>query len=176
MLARVPSNDIRRNECYEYFDGTTYQKVISKSKPVLTGMQHGTIYPSKLFQPNTGKDWVFVGCNCFADSTVQIGVAPKPEGPWDVRELIPAPPRVERDNASFTYCMYAHPWAYDEGGGELMVTWSEGGMQGKVVAVKVTLGQLGHGASQTEKEGKGSGVRQKLSLKDRILGKFRGDN
>lgn len=141
MLARVPFHDILRKECYEYFDGTDYQRDISKCKPVMTSMQHGTIYRSKLFQQGSGRDWVFVGCNSFGDSTVHIGVAPKPEGPWDIRKLIPAVPKTKVQGATFTYCMYAHPWAFDEARGEVMITWSEGGMQGRVVGVKVSLAQ-----------------------------------
>jgi hypothetical protein len=172
MLARVPFPYILEKGRYEYFDGTVYQKHISKCKPVMTSMQHGTIYQSRLFQPNTGKDWVFVGCNAFADSTVHMGVAPKPEGPWDIRKLMPAQPKTRFDDATFTYCMFAHPWAYDEGKGEFMVTWSEGTMRGRVVAVKVSLVQSGngeHGGQNT----RNAVTAEKQSLKEKILGKLK---
>lgn len=160
MLSRVPFDAIRHRERYEFYDGKVFQGVMSNCVPVMTDMQHGNIYQSQLFQPNTGKDWVFVGCNSFADSTVHIGVSPKPEGPWEFQKLIPAPPRTLQPDSSFTYCMYAHPWAYDEARGELMVSWSEGGMRGKVVAVKITLG-------------KNSDRQVKLSLADKVLRKLR---
>lgn len=173
MLARVPFQDILLKDHYEYFDGSSYQNDISKCKPVMTGMQHGTIYRSELFQSNTGKDWVFVGCNAFADSTVHMGVAPKPEGPWDIRKLMSAKPKTRFDDATFIYCMFAHPWAFDEGKGELMVTWSEGTMRGRVVAVKVLLAQSGdgeHGAQNTQN----AVTMEKQSLKERIWGKLKG--
>ena len=124
MLARVAVKNILQRDHYEYFDGDSYQHDISKSKPIMTGMQHGKIYRSKLFQSNTAKDWVFVGCNAFGDSTVQMGVAPRPEGPWDIQDLMPAPPKEKHEDSIFTYCMFAHPWAYDESDGEIMITWS----------------------------------------------------
>lgn len=70
-----------------------------------------------------------------------MGVAPNPEGPWDLQKLMPAPQRTPQPDSPFTYCMYAHPWAFSEEKGELMISWSEGGMKGKIVAVKVTLKQ-----------------------------------
>jgi hypothetical protein len=140
MLSRVPFQNILNRESYEYFNGTTFQPDISSCKPVMGGFQHGSIYPSRLFEHGTGKDWVLVGCNSFADSTVHIGVAPGPEGPWDFKPLIPAPPKEIYEDTQFTYCMFAHPWAGDESKGELIVSWSEGGMRGRVVAVKVLLG------------------------------------
>ena len=46
-----------------------------------------------------------------------------------------------------------------------MVTWSEGGMRGKVVAAKVTLSKDGN--SSGEEKGKDSFI-------NRLLGKFQG--
>lgn len=124
MLARVPAINIRDKSHYEFFDGKTYQSDIERCNPVITNMQHGSIYRSKLFKPNSGKDWVFIGCSTFGDCTVQIGVAPNPEGPWSILNLITAPLKTPQPDSSFTYCMYAHPWAYREENGELMITWS----------------------------------------------------
>ena len=38
----------------------------------------------------------------------------------------------------FMYCMYPHPWAFNEEEGELLVTWSEN-WPGGVVGAKVKL-------------------------------------
>ncbi|RFU25360.1 hypothetical protein B7463_g10970, partial [Scytalidium lignicola] len=161
--ARVPFDEVQRRKSYQFWDGMAYQNDISKSTPIMTGLQHGSIHRSRLFEPNTGKDWVFVGCNGFADSTVLIGVAPKPEGPWALQKLIPAPPRMPQPDSSFTYCMYAHPWAYDESKGELMVSWSEGGMRGKIVAVKVTFAQNANmGNTETKKSSLVGKIMKKL--------------
>lgn len=54
-----------------------------------------------------------------------------------MRELFRADPDLKKHTS--TYCMFAHPWAFSEEDGELMISWSEGSMAGKVVAAKVTL-------------------------------------
>ncbi|KAH8809335.1 hypothetical protein F5884DRAFT_795348 [Xylogone sp. PMI_703] len=166
MLARVPFNKVRDRESYQFWDGRTYQDDISKSASIMSGLQHGSIFRSRLFEPNTGKDWVFIGCNIFADSNVLIGVAPNPEGPWELVKLIPAPPKTPQPDSGFTYCMYAHPWAYGESKGELMITWSEGGMKGKIVAVKVKFAQ--HTTAK-------AGGTKRLIIFDTLIKKLRGE-
>lgn len=100
-------------------------------------VQQGAIYQSKLFEPNKGRDWVFVGCSIFGDSKVLIGVSGNLEGPYTVVELISTFSTIPMPRESFTYCMYPHPWAFKEEEGELMITWSEGSMVGGVLAVKL---------------------------------------
>jgi hypothetical protein len=50
-------------------------------------------------------------------------------------KLMTGSPLISMPVGSFTYCMYAHPWAFDERKGDLMITWSEGGISGSVVVV-----------------------------------------
>lgn len=72
---------------------------------------------------------------------VYMGVAPQPWGPWELERLMEARPRTVQADSGFTYCVFGHPWAGQEQEGEIMVSWSEGGMRGKVVAVMVKLEQ-----------------------------------
>lgn len=139
MLARVPARWVCLRHLYEYWDGFKYQKELAKAKPVMTEMQHGSIFRSNLFKPKTGHDWVFVGEASSADNKVTMGVSKRLEGPYRMTTLMDTYPLRHLPGADYQYCVYAHPWAFDETAGELMVTWCEGTMHGKIVAVKIKL-------------------------------------
>ncbi|KAI9717897.1 MAG: hypothetical protein M1812_004424 [Candelaria pacifica] len=102
--------------------------------PVMDHMQHGAIYKSGLFGPGKGTNYVFIGINSWADSQVVIGVAAQREGPFEFKKLFEAEGIEQKEG--YKYCIYPHPWAFDEEKGELMVTWSEH-WPGGVVAAKV---------------------------------------
>ncbi len=64
-----------------------------------------------------------------------IGRATSPEGPWDVSELNMKAYNLNDNAGDFRYCFYPHTWAFDiKEGGDMMITWSEGGLTGNVVA------------------------------------------
>jgi hypothetical protein len=137
MLAKVNVRWVLDRSRYTYWDGKEYQADIGKAKQVMEDVQHGAMYRSKLFEPNKGRDWVFVGCSRFGDSKVLMGVSANLEGPYTTVELMSAFSIIHMPEDSLRYCMYPHPWAFREEEGELMITWSEGSMNGGVVAVKV---------------------------------------
>lgn len=147
VLGRVQFASILNRSAYEFWDGNSFQPSIENIKPVFGGWQHATIWKSDLFQPGTGRDWVFIGCSSFADSTIYMMTAPNPWGPFSEPQKleIDASPSKEPMRAIFTYCMYAHPWAFDERNGELMITWCEGGLLGHVRVVKATFQQESNG-------------------------------
>ena len=74
------------------------------------GMVHGQVFKTIMFGRKSPYQWAFIGCNSSADSKVQLGRAEKPEGPWDVHELMGTYRIDERTGLGFTYCMYVHPW------------------------------------------------------------------
>lgn len=137
MLAKVNIRWVLDRSRYTYWDGQDYQADLGMAKQVMDDVQHGAIYRSKLFEPNKGRDWVFVGCSRFGDSKVLIGVSANLEGPYTTVELMDTFSIIPMPKNSFRYCMYPHPWAFKEEEGKLMITWSEGSMNGGVVAVRV---------------------------------------
>lgn len=139
MLARVPINSVCSRNLYTYWDGFKYQEYLAMARPVMIGVQHGSIYKSSLFKPGTGHDWVFIGETSLADNQVRMGVSSRLEGPYEMATLMDTYPLRELPGATYQYCVYAHPWAFDEGIGEIMISWCEGTMDGKVVAVKIKL-------------------------------------
>jgi hypothetical protein len=137
MLARANVMWVLDRSRYSYWDGKRFQSDISKAAPVLENMKSGAIYRSKLFEPNKGRDWVFIGCSEYDHDKVQIGVSAQPEGPFLITNLIDAFP-LKFIAQNFTRCnMFPHPWAFKEEDGQLMITWAEGSSIGNVVAVKV---------------------------------------
>lgn len=110
--------------------------------PILSDMQHGQIFPSAattLFSPNSPYKFIFIGNNARGDSKVQIGRATQPWGPWEVLklddvELYALNGREDKGVMDFRYCVYPHPWARGGGERDLVVSWSEGGMTGGVLA------------------------------------------
>jgi hypothetical protein len=138
VLARVPSRQAFSRKEYEYWDGNGWSSKMRESKPVLTAMQHGQIFHTDIFGQNSPFKYAFIGCNSFADSKVRFGRAQEPQGPWEqIHEVegLRTYSMQPYDPASFIYCFYPHPWAFDvKKNGDLMITWSEGGMHGSVIA------------------------------------------
>ena len=89
--------------------------------------------------------YAFIGCNAQGDSKVQFGRATEPQGPFEVVplddvELYALNTREDKGIFDFRYCVYPHPWAGDlSGKGDLMISWSEGGMTGGVLGAMVRL-------------------------------------
>jgi hypothetical protein len=152
VVARVPTSAADKRESYEYYDGTFWVKMIapdtrypSRCVPVFRNMQHGQIWKTKMFSTSSRSQWAFIGCNATGDSQVIFGRSSAPELPFTTAKLMTASPLIKQPDSSFTYCMYPHPWAFDGEKGDLMITWSEGGMKGNIVAVKVRLMMVGDG-------------------------------
>jgi hypothetical protein len=74
------------------------------------------------------------------DNIVKLGVSPSLEGPFNVVELIDMFPLSSMPEDWSAFCVYPHPWAYEEEDGQIMITWWEGGSEGGVIAVRVQLG------------------------------------
>lgn len=104
---------------------------------MITGMEHGHIFQTDVFGHKSAYKWAFFGCNSFGDSKGMFGRAKALEGPWELLTLDMMTYSLNSDPSDFRYCMYPHPWAFDIKKGDLMVSWSEGGVTGNVLAAKI---------------------------------------
>lgn len=134
ILARVSTEYLTDRSRYRFWNGNAYVENWREATQVLGDTQHGCFFRSSLF--GSERPWVFVGCSSQGDSQVMLGAAGRLEGPWAPVPLFLAP-GIDQPN-QMRYCMYAHPWAFDEGEKELLVTWSET-WPGGVIGAKVKL-------------------------------------
>jgi hypothetical protein len=138
VLARVPPRRALFKKEYEYWDGNGWSSKMRECKPVFMAMQHGQIFQTDMFGRNSPFKYAFFGCNSFADSKARFGRAQEPEGPWEqIYEVegLRTYSMQPYDPAPFMYCFYPHPWAFEaKKNGDLMISWSEGGMNGSVIA------------------------------------------
>jgi hypothetical protein len=137
VLARVSPQSTIHKESYEYWSGSSWSSRVSDSKPVFTTMQHGQIFRTDMFGRDSPWKYAFIGCNSWGDSKAQFGRAMQPQGPWDIHEVkgLRTYSMQQYDPSPFSYCFYPHPWAFKtERDGDLIITWSEGGMRGGVIA------------------------------------------
>lgn len=137
VLARVLHYRKMSKEAHEYWDGSGWSSKMSDCKAVFGMMQHGQVFVTDMFGLDSLYKYAFIGCNAFADSKAQFGRATSPEGPWDFQEVkgLRTYAMQPHDPAPFRYCFYPHPWAFKTTqNGDLMITWSEGGMNGGVIA------------------------------------------
>lgn len=84
-----------------------------------------------------------------------FGRAKAPQGPWDVDEVrgLRTYAMQPYDPAPFLYCFYPHPWAFDaKEKGDLMVSWSEGGMGGHVIAERLRFMTTADEPEEEEKQ------------------------
>jgi len=145
VLARVPLRDARDRESYDYWNGNAFTSDIDTLATVLTDMQHGQIFKTTMFDRQSTCQYAFIGNNAQGDSAVQMGRASSPQGPWELFELkdlklYALNSGEDKRMLDFRYCVYPHPWAGDlTGRGDLMISWSEGGMTGGVLAAMVRL-------------------------------------
>lgn len=134
ILARVPTNHPNSRSEYRFWNGHTYVPNWTEAIQVLRNVQHGSFFRSVLF--GRERKWVFVGCSGWGDSQVLLGAEASLEGPWAPEPLFLAT-GIDVPN-QIRYCMYPHPWALDEGDGDLMVSWSEC-WPGGVIGARVKL-------------------------------------
>ena len=102
------------------------------AQPVLFDIEHGAIVYTPLFGKD--KQFLFVGANKQADNMVQIGVAERPQGPFDLMPICKAT-GINHDE-KHKYCMYPHIFASNIPKRELVITWSEH-PPGGVIAAKL---------------------------------------
>jgi hypothetical protein len=140
FLARIsPRRTLFKKE-YEYWDGNGWSSKMNDSKAVFTTMQHGQIFQTDMFGRDSAWKYAFIGCNSFGDSKALFGRAQQPQGPWQIHEVegLRTYSMQPYDPSPFRYCFYPHPWAFEtKRDGDLMITWSEGGMNGGVIAEKL---------------------------------------
>ncbi|KAI6250228.1 hypothetical protein HI914_01772 [Erysiphe necator] len=136
-LSRVPIRRAAFREEYWYWNGKNWSQNIEESRPVITTMQHGQVFKTHLFGADSIYKYGFFGCNSFGDSKAILGRGVAPEGPWQMELLDLDIYALNKDKSPFQYCFYPHPWASNERKGDLLVTWSEGGMDGNVIAVQL---------------------------------------
>lgn len=131
-LARVAQWKTSYRKSYEFWDGYKFTGNIAAVAPVFTGYTSGTISETKLF--GRMYNWVFIGGNKWDNPLVTIGVARNLAGPYLMSSLVDE----ERVHPAFrgTENLYAHPWAYCESSGQLLVTWTEKATK-SVVALKL---------------------------------------
>ena len=137
MLARVRPLQALRPDMYEYWDGHEYSLERSVACPVLRDMQQGAFYRTNLFHPGLGIKYIFVGVSNKGDSVINMGCSKTLEGPYELFEVAHAEGVTQ---GGYMYCIYPHPWAFNEEEGQLMVTWSEP-WPGGVVAAKLEFAQ-----------------------------------
>jgi Domain of unknown function (DUF4185) len=135
-LARVPPRRALFKKEHEYWNGTSWCSKLNDSRSVFR-MQHGQIFQTDMFGRDSPWNYAFIGCNSLADSKAQFGRAKQPQGPWEIYEVkgLRTYTMQPYDPSPFRYCFYPHPWAFQtDRSGDLMITWSEGGMNGGVIA------------------------------------------
>ena len=134
ILSRVPKYSVDQKHCYTYWNGDSYVADWKQAKLVFENMQSGAVFKSCLFGDRL--PYVFVGCTGLGNNQLMLGASAHLEGPFDLHAIVQATGIDNPD--SIMYCMYPHPWAFDERKGELLVTWSEQ-WPGGVAGAKISL-------------------------------------
>ncbi|CZT42730.1 uncharacterized protein RSE6_02674 [Rhynchosporium secalis] len=148
-VARVKVDQVTSRDCYEFWKGSGWVKWVDnlyRSVDVMRDIQHGAVFKSKMFGKHSKYKWVFIGCNGQGDNKVQMGRAISPVGPWDIKtlnyDLYPLDSRQQP--GGYAYCVYPHPWVRDTClDGDLVISWSEGGMTGEVMMAQLRLAIVG---------------------------------
>lgn len=92
-----------------------------------------------------GKPYMWIGVDKWMSSKLYLGVAPAPEGPWEIQDVGEVP-KILGDKSKTRYCLYVHEWGSNFAQGELLISWSDDGqMGGLVVAGKLKLATEVHG-------------------------------
>ncbi|KAF1948438.1 hypothetical protein CC80DRAFT_498212 [Byssothecium circinans] len=149
-MARIRSDsDFTDRACYEFLHkGGEWKKTYEPpfgpfgalEHTVLSGQGQGAILHLPGFAPR-GREYVWFGCEKFPTSRLCVGVAERPEGPWDVRVLGELPGVGEK--VGTRYCVYPHVWGSRLGRGEVLISWSDDGRMGGFVAAAVFRFEVG---------------------------------
>lgn len=105
-----------------------------KNVNILDTQAQGAVIKCPELAPE-GKPYMWFGVNKFMASHLYVGVAPRPEGPWEVEDggELPKDPQHEGPR----YALYPHDRSCDTSNGVMLCSWSDGGqMGGKVVMAK----------------------------------------
>lgn len=134
VLARVAPHEVENTAAYEHWDGEGWQlNNCDNAATLWEDIPQASVFRSSLFGEQY--PFVMVGVTKWCDNKVQVGIAPAPQGPWQIKDVGVAEPL--KVSGGHRYCIYAHPWA-SEGGKDLFLTWSET-WPGGVVAAKLTF-------------------------------------
>ncbi|RDW62037.1 hypothetical protein BP6252_11470 [Coleophoma cylindrospora] len=144
VMARIKyGDDLSQISNYQYHttaDGwkSNFDKVEELSD-VLAGIGQGMIFKVDEDHAPQGKPYMCIGVDKFMSNGLYLGVAEKPEGPWELKNVGQIP-KFLHHQSNTRYCLYMHSWGSDLSQGELLVSWSDDGqMGGLVVAAKLRL-------------------------------------
>lgn len=144
VMARIKyGDDLSQISNYQYHtkaDGwkSNFDKVEELSD-VLAGIGQGMIFKVGDEHGPKGKPYMCIGVDKFMSNGLHLGVAEKPEGPWEIRNVAQIP-KFLHHNSNTRYCLYMHGWGSDLSQGELLISWSDDGqMGGLVIAAKLRL-------------------------------------
>ena len=138
LLARVRVGLVLSRSAYEFWNGEEYTIDPRSAAPIFMNTQHGGIFRSNLFAPDSGIRYVFIGVSADGDSKINMGCSKTLEGPFEMFKIADARGLTQD---GYTYCIYPHPWACREEDGDVLVTWSEA-WPGGVVASRLRF-QMG---------------------------------
>ena len=100
------------------------------AQPVSFDIEHGAIVHTPLFGKE--KQFLLVGANKQADNMVLIGVADRPQGPFDLMPI--GKVTGLNPHEKHKYCIYPHIFASNIPKRELVITWSEYPLDGVMAA------------------------------------------
>lgn len=131
-LARVVQWKTTYRKSYEFWDGYKFTADITALAPVFIGYTSGSVFQTKLFGHTY--NWAFIGGNKWDNPLVTIGVSQNLTGPYLMSSLVDE----QRVHPAYrrTEDLYAHPWAYCESSGQLLITWGEKSSK-SIVALKL---------------------------------------
>lgn len=131
-LARVGIWAAIQKNLYMFWDGNGFSGDMNATVPVLAGYTQGSFFKTELF--GHCYSWGFVGArNQHEGAAIVIGYSRSAAGPYQMTQVIDFEGHPTYVGSS---CIYAHPWAFQEKYGQLMVTWYEEAA-GVVVAAKL---------------------------------------
>ncbi|ETI21056.1 hypothetical protein G647_07399 [Cladophialophora carrionii CBS 160.54] len=135
-LARVRADEATNVNCYEYWNGATWQSerlngiAIGEKESVFWQINQGQVIWSSYFGC-----FLFVYCDNWMNSKVLLKSAQRPEGPWsDPITLYQARPLTD---GSSIYAAVPHPY-FDESGKTLVVTFTN--HPNTIQAVRIVFG------------------------------------
>lgn len=143
VRARIPTHILLLRKCNGYWRYTLDSLYLVPRSALWEVLIPPSRVESDMFGPPY--EYAFIGNSSRGDSKVLIGRAATIEGPFEVLplnnvDLYALNTGEDKGAFDFRYCVYPHPWAGDlKGKGDLMITWSEGGITGGVLAAMLRL-------------------------------------
>ncbi|KMP04603.1 hypothetical protein CIHG_08220 [Coccidioides immitis H538.4] len=137
-LARVGIWYAIQRELYEFWNGRTFTHDMDAMEPVLTGYSSGSFFRTNLFGHRY--NWGFLGTDMSENPSIITGYANRAAGPYQMTRVVDF--RALSPAYHGSNCVYAHPWAFKEGDGQLMITWYEDKLS-TIIAAKLQLNMRG---------------------------------